>query len=64
MSLYKHDEKWYCEAKDLDLSRQALVIQLYRGRQGSGGFQNIRNPYYNGRNSTRLVLLDSLHCIL
>ena len=60
MALYKYDEKWYCEAKDLDLARHALVIHLHRGRQGRGGFQNIRNPYYNGRNSKRLVLLESL----
>ena len=60
MALYKYDEKWYCEAKDLDLPRHALAIHLHRGRQGIGGFQNIRNPYYNGRNSKRLVLLESL----
>ena len=46
---------------DLGLSAHVLKIQLYRARQREGApFQNIRNPYYNARNSQRLVLLESL----
>ena len=60
MALYKYEGKWYCEAKDLSLSVERLSLYLHRGRKSSESFQNIRNPYYHGRNSKRLVLLESL----
>ena len=60
MALYKYEGKWYCEAKDLSLSVERLSLCLHRGRKDSESFQNIRNPYYHGRNSKRLVLLESL----
>ena len=60
MALYKYEGKWYCEAKDLSLSVERLSLYLHRGRKSSESFQNIRNPYYHGRNSKRLVLLASI----
>ena len=59
--LYKCEGKIYCDAADLNLPEHILKIQLYRARQREkAAFQNIKNPYYNSRNSRRLVLLDSL----
>ena len=59
--LYKHKGQIYCDAADLALPEHVLKIQLYRARQREEApFQNIRNLYYNSRNSKRLVLIESL----
>ena len=59
--LYRHKGHIYCDAADLALPGHVLKIQLYRARQREEApFQNIRNTYYNRRNSKRLVLIESL----
>ena len=63
MALHKYKGKLYCDASDLDahLSVATLSAHLCRARRrGYGNFQNIRNPFYNNRNSKRWVLLESI----
>ena len=63
MALHEYKGQYYCDASDLEalLPRNTLYCHLSRARRrGTGAYQNIRNPYFNNRNSRRWVLLESI----